>query len=210
MEGRPGAGNSLGARMNYMLDLLGPGNGWQKFFFGLKRFVPDGVWPQNLLGGRDHSVAWLFNHLYPQGVVAVAEHDPHGRDLEAERRISTAQLEARAGGLLGLIRIKEVAIGTTQLAESGARWRDLLHPAIEETVFCWQVGDGPALRLIAAERDELHHMVWEVASLPYARAALAARGLLGTTRPDELTIDAASCFGVDIRLVEAPGGFVGG
>jgi hypothetical protein len=47
-----------------------------------------------------------------------------------------------------------------------------------------------------------------VASLENARAALAALDLLGSVMPDEITLDPAKCFGLDIRLVEAPGGFV--
>jgi hypothetical protein len=72
------------------------------------------------------------------------------------------------------------------------------------------VGDGPSLRVITAERDGIHHMVWEVASLADAQAALASLGLLGSVMPDEVTLDPAKCFGLDIRLVEAPGGFSSG
>jgi hypothetical protein len=53
-------------------------------------------------------------------------------------------------------------------------------------------------------------MVWEVASLADAQEALAALNLLGAVMTDEITIDPAKCFGLDIRLVEAPGGFVNG
>jgi hypothetical protein len=88
-------------------------------------------------------------------------------------------------------------------------WRKLLRPAIEETGLCWQVGDGPALRVITAEQDGVHHMVWEVASLADAQEALESLGMLGSVMPDELTLDPAKCFGLDIRLVEAPGAFTG-
>jgi hypothetical protein len=113
----------------------------------------------------------------------------------------------RAGGILGLIRVKEVVVGTTQLTQSSGLWRTLLRPAIEETGLCWQAGDGPALRVITAEQDGIHHMVWEVVSLADAQEALATLDLLGLVMTDEITLDPLKCFGLDIRLVEAPGGF---
>jgi hypothetical protein len=152
----------------------------------------------------------MFNQVYPQGIVFLVKYAPAWRDIDAERRISSAQLAMRAGGVLGLIRVKEIAVGTTQLTQSSALWRKLLHPAIEETGLCWQAGDGPALRLITAAQDSIHHMVWEVASLTNAKEALIQLDLLGLVMHDEITLDPAKCFGLDIRLVEAPGGFSGG
>lgn len=197
---------------NYFLDSFWQSNGWQKLLFGLKSLISDALWMRSsrTSGGNAKSVQWMFNKVYRQGIVFLVKYNPAWRDIDAERRISKAQLEMRAGGVLGLIRVKEVAVGTTQLTHSSALWRKLLRPAIEETGLCWQVGDGPALRVITAERDAIHHMVWEVASLEDAQAALAALDLLGVVMPDEITLDPAKCFGLDIRLVEAPGGFVSG
>jgi hypothetical protein len=53
-------------------------------------------------------------------------------------------------------------------------------------------------------------MVWEVVSLDAAHAALVELEMLGSVMPDEITLDPAKCFGLDIRLVEAPGGFTRG
>jgi hypothetical protein len=197
--------------MNYFLESFWQHNFWQRFIFGLRKLIPDSLWLRSARdsSGNAKSVQWIFNQVYRQGIVFLVQYNPAWRDIDAERRISKAQLEIRAGGLLGLIRVKEVAFGTTQLTESSARWRKLLRPAIEETGLCWQVGDGPALRVITAERDALHHMVWEVASLADAQAALASLGLLGAVMPDEITLDPSKCFGLDIRLIEPPGGFTG-
>ena len=195
--------------MNYFLESFWPRNAWQKFLFGLKRVIPDSMWMRSASdsGGRAGLVQWIFNQVYRQGIVFLVKYNPAWRDINAERRISKAQLEMRSGGVLGLLRVKEIAVGTTQLTESSALWRKLLRPAVEETGLCWQAGDGPALRVITAERDGLHHMVWEVASLEDARVALMALDLLGAVMPDEITLDPEKCFGLDIRLVEAPGGF---
>jgi hypothetical protein len=195
---------------NYFLPSFWQNNTWQSFLFGLKKMIPDSLWMKNASGGdNSKSVQWFFNQVYPQGIVFLVKYNPEWRDIDAERRISKAQMEMRAGGVLGLIRVKEVVVGTTQLTQSSALWRKLLRPAIEETGLCWQVGDGPALRVITAEQDGVHHMVWEVASLADAQEALESLGMLGSVMPDELTLDPAKCFGLDIRLVEAPGAFTG-
>lgn len=198
--------------MSYFLDSFWSSNGWLKLLFALKKLIPDELWIRNAArsGSNAKSVQWIFNQVYHQGIVFLVKYNPVWRDIDAERRISSAQLEMRAGGVLGLIRVKEVAVGTTQLTHSSALWRRLLRPAIEETGLCWQPGDGPALRLITAEQDGIHHMVWEVASLADAKAALAELDLLGAVMTDEITLDPGKCFGLDIRLVEAPGGFAGG
>lgn len=198
--------------MNYFLESFWASNGWQKFIFGLRKLLPDDLWMRSASrsSGNAKSVQWIFNQVYSEGIVFLVKYNPLWRDIDAERRISSTQLEMRAGGVLGLIRVKEVAVGTTQLTESSALWRKLLRPAIEETGLCWQAGDGPALRVITAEEDGVHHMVWEVASLEDAKAALIELDMLGAVMPDEITLDPAKCFGLDIRLVEAPGGFTSG
>lgn len=198
--------------MNYFLEAFWPRNRWQRLIFGLKRLISDALWlrASSDSSGNAGAVQWMFNQVFRQGVVFLVKYNPAWRDIDAERRISQAQLEMRGGGVLGVVRVKEVAVGTTQLTESSAQWRKLLRPALEETGLCWQVGDGPSLRVMTAARDGLHHMVWEVLSLDAAEAALAELDLLGTVMPDQITLDPAKCFGLDIRLVEVPGGFTRG
>lgn len=197
--------------MNYFFESFVGSNGWQKLIFGMKKLIPDKLWIQSATrsSGNAKAVQWMFNQVFKDGIVFMVKYNPAWRNIDAERRISLAQLEMRAGGVLGLIRVKEIAVGTTQLMQSSARWRKLLYPAIEETGLCWQAGDGPALRVITAENDGIHHMVWEVVSLAEARETLSKLDLLGLDTPDEITLDPAKCFGLDIRLVEAPGAFTG-
>jgi hypothetical protein len=194
---------------NYFLPGLIGSTPWQKLLFALKKVIPDRLWVRRATqwGTQTRALQFLFNQVYRQGMVFVVNYPPAWRDIDAERRISAAQLEMRAGGAVGLVRVKEVVVGTTQLTQTSVQWRKLLRPAFEETGLCWQVGEGPALRLIAAEQDGLHHMVWEVASLVDAQTALAELGLLGVVLTDEISLDPTQCYGLDIRLVEAPGGF---
>jgi hypothetical protein len=190
-----------------MNSFLGPFLGatpWMRTLFGLKRLIPDSFWVRRANGSTNRrAVQFMFNEVYRNGAVFIVKYNPAWRDINAERRISATQLAARQGGTLGLVRVREVVVGTTQLTTSSSLWRTLLRPAVEETALCWQVGDGPALRVIAADHDGLHHLVLEVESLDKAREVLAELALLGQDLGDELLIDPARCFGLDIRLVEA-------
>jgi hypothetical protein len=189
--------------MNYFFGPLLGSNSWLKMLFTLKKLVPDNLWMRNAAGrgSNARAVEFMFNEVYRNGLAFMVKYNPAWRNINAERRISAAQLAARQGGVLGLRRVKEVVVGSTHLTASSALWRTLLRPAPEETALCWQVGDGPAIRVIAADYDGLHHMVWEVHSLDAARAALEELGMLGVVMQDEITLHPDTVFGLDIRLV---------
>lgn len=190
--------------MNYFLGPYLAATPWMKTLFRLKKLIPDKLWMRRAagFGSSSRAAEFMFNEVYRSGMIFVVKYNTDWRDIDAERRISAAQIAARDGGVLGLRRVKEIVIGCTHLTASSRRWRTLLRPAPEEHALCWQVGDGPAIRLIAAESDELHHMVWEVNSLDQARAALEELGMLGSVRADEIAIHPDTIFGLDIRLVE--------
>ncbi len=189
--------------MNYFLGPFLGSNRWLRSIFAIKKLIPDKLWMRSSSnsGGNRRAVEFMFNDVYRNGTVFIVRYNPEWRDIDAERRISAAQMAARDGGVLGVRRVKEVAVGSTHLTMSSSRWRALLRPAAEETALCWQVGDGPAIRLIAADNDGLHHMVWEVNSLDRARAALEELGMLGVVMDDMVTIAPDKIFGLDIRLV---------
>ncbi|RIK40458.1 MAG: hypothetical protein DCC57_19510 [Chloroflexi bacterium] len=189
--------------MNYFFGPFLGSTAWLKALFALKKLIPDPLWMRNAAqrGASPRAVEFMFNDVYRQGMVFMVKYNPAWRNINAERRISAAQMAARQGGALGLRRVKEVVVGSTQLTASSSRWRALLRPAPEKTALCWQVGDGPAIRVIAADSDGLHHMVWEVDSLAQARAALEELGMLGVVMQDEITIHPDTVFGLDIRLV---------
>ncbi|MFN2203432.1 MAG: hypothetical protein ACK2UO_19710 [Caldilineaceae bacterium] len=173
--------------------------------FALNKLVPDSVWMRTLAReapDRIQGAKFMVNHVYRDGMVFLVKYNPGWRATDAERRRSIADFIARRGGSLGLISVKEVVIGTTNLMSAYARWHKLLYPAEETDQGCWQLGDGPAIRLIAAEQDAIHHLVWEVESLAEAYQVLGDMGLLGRVLDEEIRIKRDMMGGLDIRLVE--------
>lgn len=173
--------------------------------FALNKLVPDRVWMRALAREapeRIQGAKFMVNHVYRDGMVFLVKHNPGWRAADAERRRSIADFIARRGGSLGLVSVREVVIGTTNLPAAYSRWQKLLYPAPEVDQACWQLSEGPAIRLLAAERDAIHHLVWDVESLAEAYQVLGDMGLLGRVLDEEIRIKRDMMGGLDIRLVE--------
>jgi catechol 2,3-dioxygenase-like lactoylglutathione lyase family enzyme len=133
--------------------------------------------------------------------VFLSEYSPAYVNLEQRRERLRRQLTERGGGPLGVESVKEVIVGVTDLAVARGLWQKLLAPTRSSASSTWQVGDGPAIRLLQAGEDAPHGLVISVASLPRAKAFLRENGLLGTDSEDEATIDPSKIFGLNIRVV---------
>lgn len=130
--------------------------------------------------------------------------DYHVTDPAAVRQRLRAELEARDGGPLGLRRVTEVVIGSTNPAEETARWQRLLDPLEQKAGGRWDLADGPALRVVEDEADRIQALVCEVSSLSDATHALQERGMDGEDLAGGISIAPASSAGTNIRLVERP------
>jgi hypothetical protein len=123
-------------------------------------------------------------------------------DVDKRRAKIKRELQKNGGGSLGVDSVKELVIGVHDIAAARRDWANLLGPidATQEPV--WQVGSGPAIRLIEANEDQLKLLRVKVKSLGRARVFLKAEGLLGLDTEREIAIDRNRVAGADIRLVE--------
>jgi hypothetical protein len=136
--------------------------------------------------------------------VFLSEYNPAYVDAVARRDRLRDELAAKRGGPLGLVRVQQVIIGTTDLKKANRTWEKLVAPSPAAGVDLWQIGDGPAVRLVQAERDILQGLVLAVAALPGARNFLEERGLLGATSETELSIAPSKVHGLSIRIIADP------
>jgi hypothetical protein len=136
--------------------------------------------------------------------VFLSEYNPMYVDAVARRSRLRAELAARRGGPLGLVRVQEVIIGTVDLRGANRTWQMLVAPAPSADVNLWRIGDGPAVRLVQAERDMIQGLVLAVADLPTARDFLVESGLLGASSETELVVAPSEIRGLNIRLVSEP------
>jgi hypothetical protein len=120
----------------------------------------------------------------------------------AERRARLRRLLVEtAGGPLGVVAVKEVIIGATDLATARRLWQRLLDPTPSSTPDTWQVGSGPAIRLVSAKENRIRTLVIRVTSLDRAKAFLREKQLLGAESDGQVAIDPSKVGGLDIRLV---------
>ena len=137
--------------------------------------------------------------------IFLSEYNPAYVDAEQRRARLRTQLAAAGGGPLGVTGVQEVVVGTTDVGAADSLWGMLLRPTPAAAPGVWKVGDGPAIRLVAARENGLQGLVVRVASLRQARVFLQERGLLGSASEAALTIAPSKVHGLSIRLVETSG-----
>ena len=99
-----------------------------------------------------------------------------------ERRL----LEAN-GGRLGVRRLAEVVVGTSDVAAAVARWDRLLAPVLSVDGV-WTLAHGPRLRVVPSESERIECLVVEVESVAAAEVVFASPA-------------ASALAGLDVRFV---------
>jgi catechol 2,3-dioxygenase-like lactoylglutathione lyase family enzyme len=133
--------------------------------------------------------------------IFLSEYSPSYVNVEERRSRLRKQLFEKRGGPLGVVEVKEVIIGATDLARARRIWQRLLDPVRSATSNTWQVGNGPAIRLVPATEDRIQTLVIRVASLERAKAFLRDQQLLGAESDGQAAIAPTKVGGLDIRLV---------
>ena len=133
--------------------------------------------------------------------VFLSEYNPVYVDAEQRRARLRKELSARGGGPLGIRGVEEIVVGTTDLDAANRLYQKLLEPAVPVSGV-WRIGDGPAIRLVHADKNLVQGFLVRVASLARARAFLDERQLLGSASANRLTIAPSKLHGVNIVLFE--------
>ena len=133
--------------------------------------------------------------------VFLSEYNTVYVDAEQRRARLRKELAARAGGPLGILGVEEIVVGTTNLDAANRLYKKLLEPT-ESVSGVWRIGDGPAIRLVHADKNLVQGLLVRVASLETARAFLEARQLLGSASETRVTIAPSKLHGVNIALFE--------
>ncbi len=134
--------------------------------------------------------------------VFLCEYSPSFHNVAERRKGLREQLAAKKGGPLGVDSVNEILIGTTDLQKATELWQKLLEPTAPSASGVWQLGSGPAIRLIRAKENTIQGLVISVTSLAKAKAFLRENGWLGTDSENEWTIDPSKIEGLNVRLVE--------
>ena len=135
--------------------------------------------------------------------IFLSEYSPTYLNVAERRARLQNELTAKQGGPLGVEALKEIVIGVHDLDGARSLWQKLLAPLPASESSAWRIGNGPAIRLVAADKTSVQELVIGVASLERAKVFLRDKGLLGADSPGEATIDPSRLNGLRFRLVEA-------
>ncbi|HEY9432615.1 MAG TPA: hypothetical protein VI260_14215 [Blastocatellia bacterium] len=134
--------------------------------------------------------------------IFLSEYSPTYVDVEQRRARLNRDLLESGGGPLGVMAVKEIIIGATDVKAATKLRERLLEPRRASAPGLWQAGDGPAIRVVRAGENRLQGLVISVVSLQRAKAFLQEKGLLGSVSEKEVTIDPSMVQALNIRLVE--------
>ena len=134
--------------------------------------------------------------------IFLGEYSPTYVNVDERRARLRAELVNSGGGPLGVVDVKEVIIGAVDMEMARRLWQRLLDPTPSATSNMWQIGSGPAVRLVPASENRLQALLIRVASLERASAFLREKQLLGVQGAGQVTIEPSKIGGLDLRLVE--------
>ena len=121
-------------------------------------------------------------------------------DKAAQVEKSIAALQKTQGGPLGVVAVKELAIGVVDLKTAKAKWQKLLDRPDQRSGNLYRFSYGPSVRLFAAPTDGFKRIVLQVRSLRKAREFLAQRKLLKKSGDNKVYIDPVAIGGLEIIL----------
>jgi catechol 2,3-dioxygenase-like lactoylglutathione lyase family enzyme len=134
--------------------------------------------------------------------IFLSEYSPAYVKVDERRARLRKQLVESGGGPLGIVEVKEVVIGAAELETARRLWQRLLDPIPSSTSNTWQVGTGPAVRLISAAENRVQTMVIRVASLDRAKTFLREKQMLVADPDGSVRIDPSKVGGLDLRVVD--------
>ena len=134
--------------------------------------------------------------------IFLSEYSPAYVNVDERRQRLRAQLLNSGGGPLGVVDVKEIVIGAVDLEAARRLWQRLLDPTPSATSNTWQIGRGPAVRLVPAVENRVQAVLIRVASLARATTFLRERKLLGVEPAGHVSIDPSKVGGLELRLVD--------
>ena len=133
--------------------------------------------------------------------IFLSEYHPAYVDVAGRHARIRKELAASGGGPLGVDSMREVVVGAADVETMRAHWQRLLSPA-RLIRGAWQVGPGPAIRIVPAKENRVEELVVRVRSLTRAKAFLQANGLLAVGTAAVVALDPSRAFGINMRFVE--------
>jgi hypothetical protein len=143
----------------------------------------------------------VFLVEYAYGSFTDLPHWSEFRNHDEKRAADRASLEAQQGGALGVESVREIVAGVKDVEDAQKRWRNFLAPVSKTVSDVWEIADSPRVRLVSANENAIHTLIFKVSSLKRAETFLTEQEMLGSISEDQITIAPDKIYGLDVRLV---------
>jgi|WetSurMetagenome_2_1015567.scaffolds.fasta_scaffold111927_2 hypothetical protein len=156
--------------------------------------LPDGTkgvaWTIVPLPSFSKSDMSIFLYEYSQAFLKV----------DVRRKQLGNRLTLNNGGPLGIQSVREIVMFAANFEQARGAWRRLLGSQTQPGI--WDLGDGPAIRLVPGTKDHIQKIVIRVRSLAQARRFLKNRLQLDSVSGKEISINPSTIQDLSITLVE--------
>lgn len=132
----------------------------------------------------------------PEYVVYLCEYTPQMK-AALEGKETSGPL-----GPLGVVSVEKIVVTSKDAAALRDTWSTAMAPDVMSADGALAMGDGPAVQVDQGDGEAFTTLVFKVASLETAKAALSDLGLLGEATTSRLTIDPAKVQGLQMVFVQ--------
>lgn len=123
------------------------------------------------------------------------------QEVAENRATAASELENKKGGALGIMGLREIVVASPNYAtyiQSFSSLRGV--KKAESNLFRFE--QGPAIRIIQSDKNQIQGIVIQVSSVQKAESALQSRGLDERSSTQELFINRKKIEGLQVQLVE--------
>lgn len=133
-------------------------------------------------------------------VVSIMDNPKRHQEQEKHDTLSS-QLRENQGGPLGIRYVEEIQVGYTDPQDINT-WKSFLTPSRQIGRYRWQLGDGPAIRLLKSDLKEIKAVVFKVSSLKAAVRYLESKNMLGQKSQNSVIVKTPDDWEFTIVLQE--------
>jgi len=106
------------------------------------------------------------------------------------------------GGKLDIESIQSINITAIDLEKVLADWRNFLLPVTETTQGVWHLGNGPSLKFIKGDKDQIESITIKVKSLEKVKIYLEKNNYLGKVLFDSVSTDPEKTCGITFNFTQ--------
>ena len=181
----------------YLGDLLGTNWWMRQLFAALRCSTPTPS--QQRSNVVNTLVVPMLQRAFRNGMIVLTDY--YQQNDDAKRAADADAFAACQGGVLGLLGVREIVIGTPDLSAGHAQWQRLLNPLQPTADHRWALPPGPAIRLVERSIPSICVMTLTVRTLDQAYSWIVAHGLQAECVDGAIQLMLPTTNGLLVKLI---------